>query len=1106
MRGRMTNKSLEIADAGERKEALDVSRSFIVQAPAGSGKTELLMQRFLKLLSISDKPEEALALTFTRKAAGEMQNRIIGAIERAKEGCKPCGPHEEVTLELARVALETDRRLGWDLLDNPGRLKVKTIDSFCSSITRQMPVLTGLGGNLSITEDPEEFYKEAALRTLSMVEDDSPDGQAVRKALKHLDNSVVALTKRLVRMLGHRDQWLRHIKRDLGDEDLRGLLERSLKGLIEDELGRIKSAIPAPVSESLPAFARYAGRNLLDSDSPIRQLGGIEEIPGPYADELPAWRGLGDLLLTKEGGVRKAVNKNCGFPPNGSEAKGMKEGFQELLDLIRSDARLIDSLKKIKGLPEPKLSPEDWEILDALIHLLPIAQRQLLEVFREQGTVDFQEVSLSALSALGTEDDPTDLMLALDLKIKHILVDEYQDTSRVQLELLKALTRGWTPGDGRTLFVVGDPMQSIYRFREADVGLFLDARINGIASIPLEPLTLKCNFRSQANIVDWVNSTFAGAFPSNEDIATGSITYSPSVSTRPAIEGAVPQVCLFEQRDDAAEARSIASIVKGAASGESVAILCRSRAHLDAVVSALKKEAIPFRAQQIDALNKRPAIQDLHALLRALHHPFDRVAWLAILRAPWCGLTKADLLRLCMGDRVSSVWEILNDNERLRGLSDDGAKRVEGFKDKLGKALALKGRIRPGGLLEGLWIDLGGPATVADDAETEDCEAFFDLVEDVTEAGEVCLERLTDKMEGLYASHGKKEGVNVDLMTVHKAKGLEFDHVILPGLGKKSRAADKKLVLWMERADGIIFAPMEKKGGEQTAVYGLLKSVDREKDELEMARVFYVAATRARRRLYLFGHINGIADDGIKVEKASFLAPIRRVLAQDMIIRNAAAEEIEAKARPMLKRLPSNWRCAAPAPPIDVGRPVKEVEAEPEFYWAGEAVKHLGTVVHGYLCAIARQGLDNWSAKLAEGQRQNIIGRLRALGLNMKDAKEASIKAVDIIKTALGDEKGRWILKGRAEAQSELALAGVVKNEVVHAVIDRTFVEDGVRWVIDYKTSLHEGGSITEFLENEKNRYRGQLERYQELLKKAGEELEIRKGLYYPALKKFIEF
>ena len=125
----------------------------------------------------------------------------------------------------------------------------------------------------------------------------------------------------------------------------------------------------------------------------------------------------------------------------------------------------------------------EWKVLKSTLLLLPDMAETLRSVFSEQGKTDFTEISLTARKALGNEDDPTDLLLHLDYKIQHILVDEYQDISFKQYDLLMKLTAGWIPGDGRTMFIVGDPMQSIYRFRDAEVGLFLKTKNEGLGQI-----------------------------------------------------------------------------------------------------------------------------------------------------------------------------------------------------------------------------------------------------------------------------------------------------------------------------------------------------------------------------------------------------------------------------------------------------------------------------------------------------------------------------------------------------------------------------------------------------------------------------------------------
>ncbi|MFQ5737093.1 MAG: UvrD-helicase domain-containing protein [Thermodesulfobacteriota bacterium] len=1112
-----------IADKREREEALDPARSFVVQAPAGSGKTELLMQRYLVLLSMAERPEQILAITFTRKAAGEMQNRVIESLAKARSGHTATAPHEVKTLSLARAVLERDSKLCWDILDNPGRLRVQTIDSLSAELVRLTPLLSRLGRQPVMDDNPQELYREAARRTVEMVELEGPDGEAVRKALGHLDNSVKALSGRIVDMLGRRDQWHRHVERK-DDSELRAVLEGSLRSLVEDELGRIREAFPAGMAERLLPLAWYAAENLksLGKDSPITALAGIDALPpGPGAGDLPAWKGVRALLLTKENQPRRpgGVNKNIGFPADRApEAMAAKEDFSALLEELAGDGAAVEALARVAVLPAPRFADKDWEILEALLHLLPIARRHLDAVFAGAGAADFQAVSMAALDSLGSELDPTELMLALDLRIRHILVDEYQDTSQAQLSLLKALTRGWEPGDGRTLFIVGDPMQSIYLFREAQVGLFLDALKEGVGTVKLDFLRLCTNFRSDAGIVDWVNGSFSGAFPATEEGFTGSIRYAPSVAVKGGGHGEPVVTRLYRGRSDEQEARDVVSALAALPPGETAAVLCRTRPHVRAIVEELKREGMCFRAQDIDPLAGRPVIIDLFSLLRALAHPFDRVAWLACLRAPWCGLTLADLHALCALDAGSPVRGLMGDPARRARLSGDGRKRVERVAAAFEEAFGLWGRAPAAVVLEGLWIRLGGPACAGDERSMRDAEAFFGLVEPMGAApAQREILRLEERLEELYADHGGGEDVRIDVMTVHKAKGLEFDHVMIPGLGKPSRPEKKKLLLWMERGDGLLLAPIAKSTEKDgNPIYSYLSSVNRLKSGYERTRLFYVAATRARKRLYLFGHVDSDAGEDADAGEVSapggtFLSDLD--LRAQMLVapgQAAAPPEVPAGAgqrpRQRLKRLPVGWRPPEPEPAAGA-EPAPETGAggEPEFYWAGSVRRHIGTVVHRCLCRIAGEGLAGWGQGRVKGAVARMEAELRTLGLGAAEARAGAAEAVGILCRALGDERGRWILFEHEESAVEMPLTGVVGGAIVHAIIDRTFVEGGVRWVVDYKSGTHEGGSVEWFLESERERYRRQLDRYEALLRAGGEVREIRKGLYYPALGAWIE-
>ena len=172
-----------MSDTGDRKErerALDTNHSFIVQAPAGSGKTELLIQRYLKLLSCVEYPEQVLSMTFTRKAAADMKKRILEALNSVNElepDNEPLSEHELRTQEYARNVLEKDKKLKWKILENSNRLKILTIDSFCATIIKQMPIRSWVGGHIEITENPNELYQETAKRLLAKAEADDKVGE-----------------------------------------------------------------------------------------------------------------------------------------------------------------------------------------------------------------------------------------------------------------------------------------------------------------------------------------------------------------------------------------------------------------------------------------------------------------------------------------------------------------------------------------------------------------------------------------------------------------------------------------------------------------------------------------------------------------------------------------------------------------------------------------------------------------------------------------------------------------------------------------------------------------------------------------------------------------
>ncbi len=533
-------------DSEARTRALDVGRSFLVQAPAGSGKTELLIQRFLALLAHVDRPERVVAMTFTRKAAGEMRDRILGALANARNSVEAETPHERLTQELARDVLAQDERHGWHLTAHPARLAVQTIDAFCAGLARQAPLATGLGGASRFVERAQPLY-EAAVRE-GLADADANDADW-RRILEHFDNDAGAVVAALAGMLGKRDQWLRLLQ-GRGREAFRAELEAALAREIEGELAAIAAAFPAHLARALQHLLRHAVQNAdgatrVEEIAPrLKACADAGGLPPASIGALDAWRALASwLLVAGEPQFRKAVDKRDGFPSpksgsGGSDHTASIAAMEAILAELAAVPGLAEALDAARRLPPPCYTEEAWAVVVALLDLLPRLAARLTLAFRDAGALDFTQGMLGALAALGSEERPSDLLLALDLRIDHLLIDEFQDTSFTQLELLRLLTAGWQPGDGHTLFAVGDPMQSIYRFREAEVRIFVEAQAQQqVAGVPVESLVLARNFRSHAGLVAWVNDVFPRVFPGRSDPWRGAVAFAPAIAGNDAPPG-----------------------------------------------------------------------------------------------------------------------------------------------------------------------------------------------------------------------------------------------------------------------------------------------------------------------------------------------------------------------------------------------------------------------------------------------------------------------------------------------------------------------------------------------------------------------------------------
>lgn len=1119
------------ADCRARAEALDVRRSFIVQAPAGSGKTELLIQRYLKLLAEVDHPEEVVAITFTRKAAQEMRFRAVAAMRDVQNGISAAEAHHRLTQDAARNVLERDRDKDWKLLESPQRMRIQTLDALNAGIARSLPFSSGLGNAGKIVTDDELrlLYRSAASATLDWLLTNGDENAAIEQVLSHLDNNTTVYIGYLARMLASRDQWAPMIGSGVGQPAAAGTvrqeLERNIAREITARLVRVRRLLPDEHLPLLVSLCRYAGENRLPEVEPAcTVLAECEEFPPADASHIELWRAIAALLLTQSGSWRKSVNRNDGFPPR---AAGQKQQMLELLSLLGEDTVLAAELHRIRRLPDPRYTDDQWQVLLALFRLLPLAVAELRRLFSERVVTDHTQVAEAASVALGHPDNPGDVGLLLDFRIRHLLVDEMQDTSLAQYRLIEQLVAGWEPGDGRTLFCVGDPMQSIYRFRDAEVGQFLIARERGIGTVRLYPLVLRQNFRSGERLVHWYNTVFGQILPERDDVTSGAIAYAESVPVAAARGAGVCQVYPLFGVSYEEEADFALDVIRRcvAADEQSTAVLVRSRTQLPLLLRRLREARIPYQAVEIDRLTDLPEVIDLLALTRALAHRGDRIAWLGVLRGPWVGLCWRDLHTLVFNDTRSTVRELLYDNERLQMLSREARTSIEAFRETMAPFLASHGTTSLRDAVERAWYLLRGPMLLQSDEEVDNVYRFLDVLETIDTAGTLHdVAELEFKLDQERVSGKAAPDCRLHIMTMHKAKGLQFDHVVLYGLGRRAKGDQKSILSWLNLPDtgngpSMILSPVGRRADlKSDPLHNFIEATERDKARLEQDRLLYVACTRARRSVHLVGHVALSAEGGEYREprKGTLLGSLWPMVhpqfAEAFRKRTAvppAGRTSTVWKLPVLKRLPTGV-ALAPPPDLPGATTVDDSQAsapdrQVDYYWVGSVARHAGTILHRWLHRIAAGRLQIHAAqvdKLLPAARNLAM----ELGVPLQDIDVVCGRAIQALRGILGDDRGSWILSGPGHA--EMPVTGVWRDGIASIVIDRVRIDDGgVHWIIDYKASTHEGAGLDIFLRQESERYRQQLAKYAFLYRNliAAPDVSVRTALYFPLLQEFCE-
>ena len=1129
-----------LADQSAREMALDASQSFVVQAPAGSGKTELLIQRLLTVLATADSPSEVLAITFTNKAAGEMRERLHSALLSATAPEMPDrSPLAMQRRALALRVLERDRALGWRLLDGLNGVMIDTFDAFCARITGTAPVLSvaASGALASVSESVGPLYRQAAQDAL--FDDDCEVVEASRKLLSLAANRVDDVIDLIANLLGRRSQWLGEAV-DTTHAGVAQINER-LQAEIDAELARIAGQFNPLHRADIGAMLAFTAETF----SIVGKTEFVAEREDALADwtsgastfAVSTWRCIAELLLTDKGELRKSrgVNKSNGFPlatdadfsiVSKSERDEAKARMKALLDELTNESSWLSALAKVFHLPTATAIAEHADTLQATLIILKRAAVHLSILLREQGVTDFAGVASAALQVL--QDERETVLGALDARLRHVLVDEVQDTNPAQFALLTAITSDWSPGDGRTLFLVGDPMQSIYGFRDADVSLFALAQTRGIGDIRLTPLTLTANYRSQPGVVDWVNDQLSAVFAKVGAWETAPVTYTAAMATRLAVERAtkvVVRVAFADADDEGAHVADAIQAIRRDYPSETIAILVRTRPHAQATIAALLARGVPFTACEFARWEQRETIRDLLSLTFAIAHPSDRTAFFSVLRAPWVGLTFATLSALAHyldnAGRDALSWHALAaDAPWIAQIDAHEAPRVAHAFSAFTTAQTRSWLSPLAEQVRAAWQQLGGPSWCTDGDACDDAETFFAWLHENAPGGQLpprhVVHDLLDRQHRSFAAASAAESAgagSVEILTIHKAKGLEWDHVFLVGIDRKQRGDARELARWR-------FAPTEDGSGERRvlvaardsrkklvgSVFDYVSQHTNAARAAEVKRLLYVAATRAKVTLTLTR-----CNAAFEPPSDSFSA----------LLDDSADSRFDVPERSTDKRLllaKSLIRSTNPPPAFDLAHivypayPTALADAEVAVTQSQLDARAEGVVGHllfeGLAVAIAAKGTKAFSPNAAVVARM-----LREEGVAPGPLPVIAKRLVEWFAKADQLANVQFLFaQDHLEAANELSLAPTplaAGKETLR--LDRTFVTaSGERWVVDFKFSepSSSSGPSDEWIAAEAERYRAQLRGYM-LALRAWDELRgtvrpLVAALYFPWLDQLI--
>ena len=786
-------------------------RNQVIEAGAGTGKTSAIVAEVLRLLLENEEllPERIVLVTFTEKAAGEIADRIheaLASLEARFDEPRVCWPASSAT---PLLVVPDDRKEAWRQacrrqLARIGSLRSQTIHSFCQSLLRSWPIEAQL--------DPQFKLIEGYERSL---------------LYSHLY-----------------DAWI--------DDDTR--LHPTSESLAQWECLLTSSGYLFQVSGQI--FGLLSRRDLLDDTS--YELTGFEECQDEICRSIEDVRRADISGVTHQDTLRALSYLQATPPPPRGTIDGWIDYFAPIAPAIRnSDLRSVRggplnaSLKVLRGEKKGTCIHDRLVAHRAAVALVAMARRFAAFLDAEKrklGVVDFDDLLLRTLALLRNPNTADRIRSQFD----YIFVDEFQDTDRIQAQIFNLLSRDrvgtWVPG---RLVVVGDPKQSIYGFRRADLQTYQQTA-DELELGGAEHRRLPTNFRSDPPLLDAMNALFSAVFAAPGDANVVRPSYKPLVPGRPFDGDAGEARFTFLHATNAdgdakrGEAESTARWILARRDGSSrdlqrFAILFRRMKYLDEYLDVLDRYGIPFVLPPTKLFLERRAAVDLLAVLRAIARGFDRGSEICAARTPYFGLTDDEITIGCLGGG-SAAWAAFHRAlEGYRALSSQLT--VSALIDRIVATTSIED-------VYAATVDgarsrrhLEHVRALAFDFDQKLGGSIRDFVDEI--------DRRREEPDEMEPSLSDESTNAVRVMTVHAAKGLEFDTVLLPDLAFQGGGGGVQLFTVEDPRRLVLTGGPQSLSAtfEKTASGQELKEVASARDQAELHRLLYVAVTRARREV-----------------------------------------------------------------------------------------------------------------------------------------------------------------------------------------------------------------------------------------------------------------